>query len=570
MSKTEPPVASTASSALNALGNALQELAEAAFDLTSLLGLTARKIGQALDAAVLVTTVSPDGNWLVPSSMFHRDPRLAADYLAALTAIPAPVGTGEIGVVIATGAGLSMRELDSASWADAAHEKCQEVIRRLDARSLLIVPMRAHGKAVGALSAYRGVGAPAFGGVEQHALQGVADALGAIVGRQLGGLAQIANEAALVETQERLRAADRRKDEFLAIMGHELRNPLAPLMTAAHMIRLRGGQASEKEMGVLDRQLRQMSKIVADLLQASSAMRQDVQLALKVVEIGDLLAGAVDLAAPFIEERQHQLSLDVAEHGMPVSADAERMAQVFGNVLHNAAKYTPPGGSIRLSATNLADTVQITVEDNGQGMAPELIESVFDLFTQGDAGKESGGGLGIGLAVSRKLVMAHGGQIEAQSKGVGHGSRFTIRLPRAAHSAEESPPSTPPLLRKAAVARRILIADDNHDTVELMEALLGQYGHQLRTAMDGPSALAAYEEFRPDIVFLDIGLPGMDGYQVAKRIRELPSGESITIVAVSGYARHEDRARALESGFSMHLAKPFDVETLVTIIDGVY
>ena len=176
--------------------------------------------------------------------------------------------------------------------------------------------------------------------------------------------------------------------------------------------------------------------------------------------------------------------------------------------------------------------------------------------------------MGIGLAVSRRLVLAHGGQIEAHSRGVGHGSRFMIRLPRAAQPEEESPPSTPRLPRKATVARSILIADDNHDTVELMEELLAQYGHQVHTALDGPSALQAFEDFRPDVVFLDIGLPGMDGYEVAKRMRALTAGKSIKIVAVSGYARHEDRARALESGFSLHLAKPFDIETLANIVDG--
>lgn len=388
-----------------------------------------------------------------------------------------------------------------------------------------------------------------------------------VIGTAIDITKRKAVEMALLESEERLRAADRRKDEFLAIMGHELRNPLAPLTTAAHMIRLRGGRASEKEMGVLDRQLRQMGKIVADLLNASRAMREDVQLVPRIVEIGELLASAVDLAAPFIEERQHQLAIDV-DRGLPVNVDLERMAQVFGNVLHNAAKYTAPGGLIQVHATERDDAVEVTIQDNGQGIAHELLDGIFDLFAQGDAGRASGGGLGIGLAVSRKLVLAHGGQIQAQSGGLGKGSRFSIRLPLASEPSAKLTATLPPSPRKSAAARRILVADDNPDTVELMEALLGAYGHEVRTAFDGPGAIDACENFCPDVVFLDIGLPGMDGYEVARRLRQLPSGKSARIVAVSGYARPEDRALALESGFSMHLAKPFDIENLTNNIEG--
>ncbi|MDP9149797.1 MAG: PAS domain-containing sensor histidine kinase, partial [Myxococcota bacterium] len=221
-----------------------------------------------------------------------------------------------------------------------------------------------------------------------------------VIGTAIDVSARKAAELELLETQKRLRAADRRKDEFLAIMGHELRNPLASLMTAAHLIRLRGGRATEKEMGVLDRQLRQMSKIVTDLLDASRAMRDDVDLAPRVLEVGELLASAVDLSSPFIEERRHELVIDVPDRGLPVRADPERMAQVFGNVLHNAAKYTPHGGTIRLRAASRGDEVQVTVEDTGQGISPEMLERIFDLFAQGDAGRHDGGGLGIGLAVA--------------------------------------------------------------------------------------------------------------------------------------------------------------------------
>lgn len=389
-----------------------------------------------------------------------------------------------------------------------------------------------------------------------------------VIGTAIDVTARKAAELELLETQKMLREADRRKDEFLAIMSHELRNPLAPLMTAAHLIRLRGGRATEKEMGILDRQLRQMSKIVSDLLDASRAMRDNVQIAPNVVEVGELLAAAVDLAGPFLEERRHDLVIDVPVRGLLVEADPERMAQVFGNVLHNAAKYTPHGGRIRLCATSRGTEVEVSVEDNGQGIAPEMLEGIFGLFSQGEAGRAQSGGLGIGLAVARNLVRAHGGHIEAQSAGLGRGSRFTIRLPRATTGVEVQPTSSLPAPSKADVSRRVLIADDDRDTVELMATLLSQRGHELRVAFNGPSALRVTQEFKPDIVFLDLGLPEMDGYEVARRMRRLPAGQSMRIVAVTGHVREEDRARALESGCSDHLGKPFDVETLSAFVDA--
>jgi PAS domain S-box-containing protein len=355
----------------------------------------------------------------------------------------------------------------------------------------------------------------------------------------------------------RIEEAQRRKDEFLAIMGHELRNPLAPLVTAAHMIRLRGGRATEKEMGILDRQLRQMTTIVSDLLDASHAMRDKVELSLQVLEIGAVLADAVDLASPLIEARHHELVIEVPGRGLLVNVDTSRMAQVFGNVLNNAAKYTPPGGTIRVRATRRGDQVEVVIEDNGQGIAPRMRDQIFDLFTQGDHGLErDGGGLGIGLAIARNLVKEHHGEILAESDGVGRGSRFTIRLPRAL--VQPRAVATTP--KTATASRRILIADDNRDSVELMQELLKHSGHDVRVAFDGPATLEVCRQFKPDTVFLDIGLPGLDGYEVAKRIRAIPSCERIQIVAITGYAREEDRARALESGFTDHVAKPIDLD----------
>jgi PAS domain S-box-containing protein len=363
----------------------------------------------------------------------------------------------------------------------------------------------------------------------------------------------------------RIEEAQQRKDEFLAIMGHELRNPLAPLVTAAHMIRMRGGRATEKEMGVLHRQLRQMTRIVDDLLDASRAMRDKVQLSLEPIEIGKVLANAVDLVAPLIAERHHELSLDVPERGHVVTVDPERMAQVFGNVLTNAAKYTPNGGAIRLSAARRGEDIEVIIQDNGQGIAPEMLDRVFDLFTQADPGlARSAGGLGIGLAVARKIVCEHRGEIVAQSEGLGRGSRFVVRLPAGAVAPACTPGHAP--LEMPSVKRRVLVADDNCDFVEMFKSVIEDWGHEVRAAYDGPQALRVCEEFEPETVFLDIGLPGIDGYDVARRMRSMARGDRMQIVAVSGYTRETDRAKAASSGFSAYFAKPLDLHRIARLL----
>jgi CheY-like chemotaxis protein len=318
-------------------------------------------------------------------------------------------------------------------------------------------------------------------------------------------------------------------------------------------------------MGILDRQLRQMTTIVSDLLDASRAMRDKIELSLQVMEIGAVLADAFDLAAPLIEARHHELVIEVPDRGLLVNADPARMAQVFGNVLNNAAKYTPLGGTIRVHATRRGDHIEVIVADNGQGIAPPMRDRIFDLFTQGDQGLErEGGGLGIGLAIARNLVREHRGEILAESDGVGRGSRFTSRLPQAVVRPRvvETEPKTP------TGRRRILIADDNRDSVELMQELLEHSGHDVRVAFDGPGALEVCAQFKPDTVFLDIGLPGLDGYEVVKRIRKIPSCEKIKVVAITGYARKEDRARALESGFTDHVAKPIDLDCFSRLLEA--
>jgi PAS domain S-box-containing protein len=369
------------------------------------------------------------------------------------------------------------------------------------------------------------------------------------------------------------REAERRNEEFLAIMGHEMRNPLAPMVTAVHRIRLRGGRDCDEEIAVLGRQLGHMKRLVDDVLDASRFLRDDRRLNRNVFEIGDILANAVDVVASLLEEKRHKLEIDVPKSDLLVEVDAARMVQVFGNVLNNAAKYTAEGGVITLSAAASRDWVTVKISDNGIGIPAEVLPRVFELFTQADQGIDRRyGGLGIGLAVVKRLVENHGGEVTAESAGANRGSKFTVRLPRCARTPAFDPvraPANPQAAVSPGPTHRILVVDDNRDGAEMLRDCLEDLGHEVRIAFDGAEALEIAGGFLPALVFLDVGLPELSGYEVARRMRGLPGWNRVPIVALTGYARASDRALALESGFSSHMAKPIDVERLRPLVDDL-
>jgi PAS domain S-box-containing protein len=373
--------------------------------------------------------------------------------------------------------------------------------------------------------------------------------------------------------EERLRLAqseesERRNQEFLAIMGHEMRNPLSPMVTALHLIQLRGGRNCDREIEVLGRQLAHMTRLVDDILNAARFLRDDVPLVRKVTEIGDILANAVDVAAPLLEEKRHRLEIQVPSGGLLVDADPERMTQVFGNMLNNAAKYTDNGGVIRISASSTGDGVTVTIEDNGMGISSDLLPRVFDLFTQAEQGIDRRpGGLGIGLAVAKRLIAAHRGDVVAESRGLGSGSRFTVRLPRVLRAPELEQAPQPVRLPPATPSHRVLVVDDNRDGAEMLSYCLREHGHDVRIALDGVEAVEVARGFSPALVFLDIGLPGLNGYEVIARLRQIPGCAKVPVVAMTGYARESDRARTRAAGFSAHIAKPIDVKRLGAIVE---
>jgi len=362
-----------------------------------------------------------------------------------------------------------------------------------------------------------------------------------------------------------LRDADRRKDEFLATLSHELRNPLAPIRTAIEVMRLARDKPElvEKARATMERQLLHLVRITDDLLDIARITQNKVELRRERIDVRTVLQSAIESTRPLIDERRHALMVDFARLPVWTDADFTRLAQVFSNLLNNAAKYTQPGGLIRVSLAESGPWVSVTISDTGAGIEAELLPAVFEMFTQLQAHRDrTHGGLGIGLTLARRLVELHGGTIEAKSEGIGRGSTFVVRLPLAgAGEAERAPrqEGTP------AAECRVLVAEDNPDAAEMMRVMLQFKGHDVRVAADGVQAVALAGTFEPQIAFLDIGMPRMDGYEAARQIRER-LGSRVMLVALTGWGQDEDKRRSREAGFDHHLTKPPEPELLDQLI----
>ncbi len=370
-------------------------------------------------------------------------------------------------------------------------------------------------------------------------------------------------------TQEELRASSRRKDEFLAMLAHELRNPLAPISTAAHLLKKAPSHAAsvERSADIISRQVRHMTDLVDDLLDVSRVTRGLVELERVPVELKAVLGNAIEQVRPLIEARGHQLTTRMASGDVYVLGDRTRLIQVMSNLLNNAAKYTPPNGALSLTLSVEAH-VEVHVADNGVGIDAQLLPHVFDLFTQGERTSDrSQGGLGLGLALVRSLVELHGGHVTVRSEGRGQGSAFTVTLARLAASA----PPVPAGERRSDTAQaarplRVMVVDDNRDAAETLGMLLESLGHDVRVAYDPSQALAAVQDGPRDVFILDIGLPGMDGYALARHLRAHPNGGAATCIALTGYGSTQDKQRGDDAGFDHYLVKPADLGTLARLL----
>jgi PAS domain S-box-containing protein len=372
--------------------------------------------------------------------------------------------------------------------------------------------------------------------------------------------------------EQALREADRRKDEFLALLAHELRNPLAPIRYALATSRKAGRTLEQQKRAeeVIERQVAHMSRLLDDLLDVSRITHGTLELKKSRTELTLVLGAAIEAARPILDSKNHTLSLDLPKQTVRLEADPVRLAQVFSNLLINAAKYTDAGGSIELRATREGSGVVVAVRDNGMGISADMMSRLFTLFSQAhtELGR-SEGGLGVGLALARGLVALHGGRVEARSDGPGRGSEFIVRLPVGVPTWEVSQVEVSADDPAADAGLKILVVDDSRDAADTCATVLELSGHEVQTAYNGRRALELARTFLPHALLLDIGLPDVNGYELARTIRAAPWAEGMVLIAVTGWGQEEDRRRALEAGFDHHLTKPIAAETLESLLQSL-
>jgi signal transduction histidine kinase/CheY-like chemotaxis protein len=440
---------------------------------------------------------------------------------------------------------------DPAAIASAFPNLTSTTIAPEEFQACLAIPLVAEGEPIGAFAAsFREP--RAFDSADRFFFESVARECAFALAR-----ARLLDEAA---------RASRAKDEFLAMLGHELRNPLAPIVTALRLISLKA-DARSREHQIIERQVSHLMRLVDDLLDVSRISRGKVEMRRDILEVIKIVANAAEVAGPLIEERRHSLTLEV-EEGLAVAGDAGRLQQVIANLLTNAAKYTDPGGSIAVRATRSGEQAVIRVEDNGIGIPASVLPHVFERFYQGPRDQSRAqGGLGLGLAIVQNIVRLHGGEVVARTAGPGKGSEFIVRLPAiVAHAAFPQPQPTPSITSPIE-GRRVLLVDDNADAADSLADILRSFGHEVRVAYNAPEALRAVDGFQPQVAVLDIGLPVMDGVELATRLRDR-IGSALRLFALTGYGRAEDQARTERSGFEHHFVKPVDPAVLASSISA--
>ena len=463
-----------------------------------------------------------------------------------------------VGQVIATGQPAIVPDISDEMVARAAQdEQHLELIRQLGLKSYLCVPLTLRGQTIGAITFVMAESGRRF------------DERDLSVARDLASRAAIAVDNA--ELYQALRDADRRKDDFLATLAHELRNPLAPLRSGLDLMKLAGDDAKvlRASLGIMERQTSILIALVDDLLDVSRINRGKFELKKKRIQLNDVIQAAVEASQPLMYAARQEFSLSVPDHPVALEADPHRLAQIITNLLNNAAKYTPEAGRISLTVEARNEELVLSVKDSGIGILPEMRERIFEMFEQIIHPAANGSpGLGLGLTVVKSLVQLHGGSVAVFSEGLNKGSEFLLRLPVVVVPA---PPEAQPASREQdgdSVKRRVLIVDDSVDAVQTLKLFVDLLGHDVRTASDGEGAVAAAAEFLPDVVFLDLGMPGMDGYEAARRIRQQPWGRDIILIALSGWGQPEDRQRTKAAGFDHHLVKPASSADLQKLIDA--
>jgi signal transduction histidine kinase len=442
-------------------------------------------------------------------------------------------------------------------------------IHAIGLRSVLGLPLNSRGQRLGVIT----FGLSQMGRRFDEQDKSSAEELARMLSTMLDNVSLSRERAELLQREqaarERAEAANQAKDEFLAMLGHELRNPLSPILTAVQLLKLRGDAGSARECVIIERQAQHLVRLVDDLLDVSRITRGKVELRKQPTDIAAVINSAVEIASPLLEQKRHRLHLDVGRQ-LYVDGDAVRLSQVIANLLTNAARYTSAGGDIHVTAALADGAVVVKVRDNGIGIPAELLPRVFDLFVQGQRHSHGAqGGLGLGLTLVRTLVGMHGGTVRAESAGQNAGSAFTVRLPAlspaAVTSARREPAASAPAV---GPGQRILIVDDNVDAGQLLSETLREQGHTTALAHDGPSALSLARAFQPELAILDIGLPVMDGYELATQLRATLGTDAPRMIALTGYGQEHDHQRSRDAGFIAHLVKPVDAHTLLQVIES--
>ncbi len=403
----------------------------------------------------------------------------------------------------------------------------------------------------------------------RHILSEIALQMMSAVANQIAvGVERCRSSAALLASEESLRDASRRKDEFLATLAHELRNPLAPICNGLHILRLAGndGKSLAPIQIMMERQLGQMVRLVDDLLDVNRINNGKIELRKERLDLAAVVESALETSRPLIEAARHEIVVHLPADPLCVTGDLTRLAQVVSNLLNNSAKYTPEGGHLWLTVERCDQHALIRVRDDGMGIPADMLPKIFDMFTQVDRNlKQSQSGLGIGLTLVRRLVEMHDGTVEAASQGVEKGCEFVVSLPLAAEQRNGRPKEQNNGIA-ASASHRILVVDDNKDSAESLALLLQLVGNEVHVVYDGSSALEAMKQLRPAVVLLDIGLPDMSGHEVARRIRETPEGKDALLIAQTGWGQEQDRLRSTQAGFDAHLVKPLDLATLQDVL----
>jgi PAS domain S-box-containing protein len=467
---------------------------------------------------------------------------------------PDPQAPGGVFAVLRTGEPQMVGEITDEMLVEGAKdERHLDIIRSLGLRSYICVPLVVSGNPLGVLT---------FATAESGRTYAAADLA---LANELAHRAGVAIEN--TRLYQALRDADRRKDEFLATLAHELRNPLAPIRNSLQILKMPRVDAAtiDRSREMMERQVHHLVRLVDDLLDVSRVMRGKIELRKERVEVATVVARAIETVQPIVNAQGHQLSVRLPNVSLPLDADPVRLAQVVGNLLTNAAKYTEPGGHIWLTAERSGNEVVLRVRDDGIGIAPDVLPRIFELFVQVDhSATRSQGGLGIGLTLAKNLCEMHNGSVETRSAGLGKGSEFVVRLPIATHGFEheQDREAKPQPQASSPSGYRLLVVDDNQDAANSLAMLLRLQGHEVRIAFSGLAALEMTKKYSPDVVFLDIGMPGMDGYEVARRLRQQPGLENVVLAALTGWGQQEDRRRTAEGGFDHHLVKPVEVDAL--------